>query len=72
VTRVYTADYLAKTEVLEERWSDDKYPNALQLRNARAKELRCQGWTVKCQKWDFTDLARCCVYSLEATRERRL
>ena len=71
MSQVYTAEYLAKTEVLEERWADDKYPNALRLRNARAKELRKQGWTVKCKTWDFIDLARCHVYSLEATKERR-
>ncbi len=70
MTQVYTAEYLAKTEVLEERWSDSKYPDALQRRNARARELRKQGWTVKCEKWDFTDLARCSVYTLYATRPK--
>jgi len=67
---VFTTEYLAKTEVLEEFWADDKYPDAERLRNARARELRKQGWSVKCQKWDFTDLARCCTYSLEAARKR--
>ena len=67
---VFTTEYLAKTEVLEEFWADDKYPDAERLRNARARELRKQRWSVKCQRWDFTDLARCSVYSLEATRGR--
>jgi len=70
LTTVYTTEYLAKNEVAEERWPDDKYPDALQLRNARARELRKQGWTVQCKKWDFTDLARCSVYTTYATRER--
>jgi hypothetical protein len=68
---VYPKEYLDRFEVIEEQWGDSKYPDAKQLRDRRAKELRKQGFTVKCQKWDFTDLARSCSYSLTATRERR-
>lgn len=70
MTQVYTAEYLANNEVLELQWGDDKFPDALQQRNTRARELRKQGWTVECKKWDFTDLARCSVYSLSATRQK--
>lgn len=37
-------------------------------RNHKAKELRSQGWTVKCSKVDLTDLARTVIYILEAVR----
>ena len=70
MTQVYTADYLSENEVVEERYPDDKYPDALSLRNRRARELRKEGWTVKCETFDFTDLARCRVYHLLATRQR--
>lgn len=71
MTAVYTAEFIANNEVLEERWPDDKYLDALQRRNARARELRKQGWTVECKKWDFTDLARCSVYTIYATKKRK-
>jgi len=44
--------------------------NALAERNRKAKELRAQGWTVKCGKTDFTDLARDVAYWLEAKRKK--
>jgi hypothetical protein len=37
-------------------------------RNLKAKELRNAGYTVKCSKLDFTDLARDVVYILEAVK----
>lgn len=46
-----------------------KYPteqDAQRARNARAKELRKQGYNVTCKKWDFTDLARAVRFTLEA------
>jgi len=67
---LYTQEYLDKYEVKEESWPDDKYPDALQLRNRAAKALRAEGWTVECGTTDFTDLARCKVYWLYATKER--
>ena len=38
---------------------------AMQARNARARELRKQGYEVECKKWDFTDLARCVDFTVE-------
>lgn len=67
---VYTAEQLAKYEFKEESYADDKFPNALQLRNARAKALRKEGWYVVVGTTDFTDLARCKVCWLQAIRRR--
>lgn len=44
---------------------------AVRLRNARARELRDLGFTVKCQTWNFTDLARDVSYQLEVTGQLR-
>jgi len=38
-------------------------------RNARARQLRKEGYTVTCKMFDFTDLARCRDYILEARRD---
>ena len=62
---VYTTEYLERYEVREEQFSE-RAP-----RDKLARELRKQGWTVKCKKWDFTDLARCVAYSLHGVRERK-
>lgn len=67
---IYSADYLSKYEVKEASFSDDKYPDAMKLRNRAAAILRRDGWTVECGVTDFTDLARCKVYWLKATKER--
>jgi len=37
-------------------------------RDGRAKELRKMGYTVKCAKWDFSDLARAVRFTLEARK----
>jgi len=37
-------------------------------RNRKAKELRIDGYTVKCSKVDFEDLARDVVYIIEAVK----
>jgi len=50
------------------KWSEHGGDEAMRLRNARARELRKQGYTVKCSTWDFTDLAREVVSILEATK----
>ena len=67
---IYTADQLQRYEFKEEMFSDDKFPNALQLRNSRAKALRKEGWYVASSTTDFTDLARCRVYWLRGVKER--
>ncbi|MFH1294264.1 MAG: hypothetical protein ABIJ44_09070 [Pseudomonadota bacterium] len=68
---VYPEDFIKKHEVIEEIYSDDRYPDAMKVRNARARELRKVGWKVEGRTWNFIDLARCVAYSLIATRERR-
>lgn len=67
---IYTAEQLQKYQFKEESFADDKFPNAMQLRNARAKDLRRDGWHVDVGTTDFTDLARCKVYWLKAVKER--
>jgi hypothetical protein len=44
---------------------------ALRARNARARELRREGFTVVCQTWNFEDLLRDTVASLEAWKGKR-
>lgn len=43
--------------------------DAKRARDARARELRKAGYTVKCAKWDFSDLARAVRYTLEARKD---
>jgi hypothetical protein len=38
----------------------------MKLRNAKAKQLRKEGWTVKCGHTSFEDLARDEIYWIEA------
>jgi len=55
---------------IEERFTTPKNyateQEASKARNARAKALRAEGYTVKCQKWDFSDLARGASFTLTA------
>jgi hypothetical protein len=37
-------------------------------RNRKARELRKEGWTVKCSTIDFIDLARAVIYLIEAVK----
>lgn len=67
----YPQEYLERFEVIDETYSEGRYPNARKLRDQRARQLRREGWTVECRKWDFIDLARCYAYSLHAEREKR-
>ena len=53
---------------IKQHWSDSKFPDAMKQRNKEAKRLRKEGYTVECKKWDFTDLARSCAYTLEAIK----
>ena len=48
-----------------EIYPTDKFPNAKQIRDNRARELRKEGYKVTTQKINFIDLARCYVYRLE-------
>ena len=68
---VYTKEYFDTHEhPIKECYTDDKYSDAMQRRNRRARELRRQGWTVKSGTTSFQDLARATSYWLEAEKER--
>lgn len=54
--------YMDGKKHIEENFKDSKE------RNRRARELRQDGWKVTCKKWDFTDLAREIIYTIEASR----
>jgi len=61
-------------DIIEERFTTpNSYPDdaaAMKARNARAKELRKQGYKVECKTWHFEDLARGSSYTLKARKER--
>ena len=53
---------------MTEHFTTTKYGTdqaAKKARDAKARELRKQGFTVHCLKWDFTDLARTRDFTLE-------
>mgnify|MGYP001612682858 CR=1 FL=1 len=53
---------------MQEHFTSEKYGTdhgARKARDARARELRKQGFEVTCKMWDFTDLARDRDYTLE-------
>lgn len=70
MANVYSKDLLDRYDVQELSWRDDKEPDAKRLRDAKARQLRKDGWTVKSVTHDFTDLGRFKAYELTATRER--
>lgn len=49
MTNVYSAEYLKTHEIYNGQtvWGYSKYPDAQSLRNAVARQLRKDGWTVK-------------------------
>jgi len=47
-------------------WDDSKFPNAKQLRDTEARELRKKGYKVKTKTWNFIDLGRFKLYELTA------
>ncbi len=64
--------YTDGLEHLDLGYSESKFgPKAMQLRNQKARELRKEGWTVKCGKTSFQDLAGDYYYWIEAKREKR-
>jgi len=54
---------------IELDWRSDKYEDAKKLRDSKARELRQEGYKVICKTWNFMDLGRFMLYSLEATKE---
>ena len=71
MANVYSKDLLDRYDVQELSWRDDKEPDAKRLRDAKARQLRKDGWTVKTETYDFTDLGRFRGYGLTANRERK-
>jgi hypothetical protein len=49
-------------------WTTDKYLDAKKLRDNKARELRKQGYTVTTTTLNYSDLARCIYYGLEAEK----
>ena len=63
--------YLDGLEHLDLGYPESKFgPKAMQLRNQKARELRKEGWTVKCGTTSFSDLARDAYYWIEAKRKK--
>ena len=65
---VYPKSFLEKHDVIEERYSTRKYPDAKKKRNARARELRKEGYQVQIETFHF-DTAD--VFTLTAAREKK-
>jgi len=55
-------------ETIEELWRDDKDPEAKVKRDRRARELRKLGYHVEVETVGFSDLLRCTVYKLRASK----
>jgi hypothetical protein len=57
---------------ISEKFTTPKnYPTeaaAQAARNARAKELRAQGYTVKCKKWDFGGMGYGASFTIDAVK----
>jgi hypothetical protein len=53
---------------IKEGYSDTRYPDAKKIRDRRARELRKEGFIVEAKTWDFTDLSRSIIYTLEAKK----
>ncbi len=60
--------YTDGREHIDLQWALDRLPDAKVLRDRKARELRAQGYQVKCGKTDFTDLARTSIYWLQAAK----
>jgi hypothetical protein len=56
-------------EYKNESFSTERYPDARKRRDALARQLRAEGWTVKCKKVSFSGFGYGDAYSLEAERE---
>lgn len=65
---VYPKSFLEKHDVIEERYTTRKYQDAKKRRNARARELRKEGYQVQIETFHF-DTAE--VFTLTAAREKK-
>lgn len=70
MVEVYPKEYVEKYELISKQWDDSTFPNAKQLRDTEARQLRKEGWEVETKKLNFVDLARCYVYTLKARKLR--
>lgn len=68
---VYPEEYTRQFDIIEEGWSEDREPDAKRIRDRRARDLRKQGWTVRAETYDFTDLARTVRYCIHAVRIKK-
>jgi hypothetical protein len=64
--------YLQKYAVLEEHYDTRETPDAKQLRDRRARELRRQGWTVQIDTKKYNVLEVYVVYWLFGERKKVL
>lgn len=64
---VYPQSFLEKYDVIEERYTTRKDPDAGKKRNARARELRKEGYQVQIETFPF-DTAD--VYTLTAAKKK--
>lgn len=60
---------MTEKAVIAQIYRGKDWPSLAEAKKARdrqARELRRQGYTVECKKWDFTDLARDMAFTLLA------
>jgi hypothetical protein len=67
MTTAYPADFVAQHEIITKSWRTDKCPDAKQLRDKTAGELRKEGWTIECFA---ADMGQFSVYGFEGYRKR--
>lgn len=65
---IYDSEHLKNNYVIEEGYRDDQCADAKKRRDRRARDLRQQGYTVKVDSHDYTDLGRFRLYSLYGTK----
>lgn len=59
-------------ERIEEIFTTPKNPNAQRDRNVRARQLRKEGWTVKCKSYNFGGLGYGQSFILRATKNKEI
>lgn len=65
MVNVYSKEFLKKYHIVDEKYADNKIPNAKQLRDKKARELRKVGYEVTTEKFNvFGDT----VYTLFAKK----
>ena len=61
----YSKEHLEKYDVVEERYADNKIPDAKQIRDKKARELRKEGYDVETERYSvFGDY----VYTIDAKK----